>query len=98
MSHAETRSSRFLTDGLCFGVLSCLSTHLPACLLACLPTTCLLAPLVCLQGGMITQIEQEEMPRLLSEAKSDAEKSGVKLLYSSRNMSYCEFLEDYGTA
>ena len=53
---------------------------------------------VCLQGGMITQVEQEEMPRLLSEAKSDAEKSGVKLLYSSRNMSYCEFLEDYGTA
>ena len=47
---------------------------------------------------MITQIEQEEMPRLLSEAKSDAEKSGVKLLYSSRNMSYCEFLEEYGTA
>ena len=63
--------------------LARLPAYLPACLFACLRHLC---------------AYREEMPRLLSEAKSDAEKSGVKLLYSSRNMSYCEFLEDYGSA
>ena len=31
---------------------------------------------ICINGGPITQVEQEEMPRILSEARSDAAKSG----------------------
>jgi hypothetical protein len=48
------------------------------------------------QGGPITQVEQEEMALILSEAKADASKSGVTLSTSLVTMEYCVFLERYG--
>jgi hypothetical protein len=43
-------------------------------------------PVICINGGMVTQVEQEEMPRILSEAAGDAQKSGVSLRYSSKHL------------
>ena len=48
------------------------------------------------QGGPITQVEQEEMALILSEAKADALKSGVTMSTSMVTMEYCDFLEKYG--
>ena len=50
----------------------------------------------CIDGGPITQVEQEEMLRILSEAKADAAKSGVKMNTRLATMNYCEFLSRYG--
>ena len=49
----------------------------------------------CIDGGPITQVEQEEMLRILSEAKADAAKSGVKMNTRLTTMNYCEFLSRY---
>ena len=48
------------------------------------------------QGGPITQVEQEEMALILSEAKADAAKSGVTMSTSMVTVEYCAFLEKYG--
>ena len=45
-------------------------------MLFCLTFACLSDP--------ISQVEQEEMPRILSEAAGDAQKSGVSLRCSSK--------------
>ena len=50
----------------------------------------------CIDGGTITQVEQQEMPRILDEAKSDAAKSGVKINTRLATMSYCDFLARFG--
>ena len=50
---------------------------------------------ICIDGGTITQVEQEEMPRILSEAASDAAKSGVCLNTNMRTMSYVVFIEEF---
>ena len=47
------------------------------------------------QGGPITQVEQEEMPRLLKEAQADAKMLGVKLRTRMVTMEYADFLEEY---
>jgi hypothetical protein len=47
------------------------------------------------QGGPITQVEQEEMAAILSEAKADAQKSGVVLSTSLVTMEYSDFLSRY---
>lgn len=47
------------------------------------------------QGGPITQVEQEEMPRLLKEAQADAKMSGVDLRTRLVTMDYADFLEEY---
>ena len=49
----------------------------------------------CINGGPITQVEQEEMSRILNEAKSDAAKSGVKMITRLATMSYCDLLQKY---
>ena len=51
---------------------------------------------LCIDGGMITSVEQDEMSTILAEAKSDATKNGVMLRTSMRTMSYCDFLREYG--
>eukprot|EP01048_Picozoa_sp_COSAG05_P002455 COSAG05_NODE_101_length_19100_cov_24.260144_8_plen_357_part_00 len=50
---------------------------------------------LCINGGPITQVEQLEMAAILSDAKTDAAKSGVSLLTELRTMSYHAFLKSY---
>ena len=46
----------------------------------------------CINGGPITQVEQEEMATILADARDDAAKSGVLMSPSMSTMSYCHFL------
>ena len=55
-----------------------------------------LLEVVCIPGGPITQVEQDEMPDILRGAKADAEKSGVALKYRHSTMAYADFLEQHG--
>ena len=47
------------------------------------------------QGGPITQVEQEEMPRLLKEAQADAKMPGVNLRTRLAAMDYADVLVEY---
>eukprot|EP01048_Picozoa_sp_COSAG05_P008026 COSAG05_NODE_592_length_8492_cov_22.177410_2_plen_416_part_00 len=51
--------------------------------------------IMCIRGGFITQLEAEEMERIMSEAKSDAIKSGIVCRYTVSEVSYCEVLKRY---
>jgi hypothetical protein len=51
---------------------------------------------VCINGGPITQVEQEEMSTILTDAKSDAAASGVTLNYTLQTMSYYTFVSKFG--
>ena len=51
---------------------------------------------VCINGGPITQVEQEEMATILADAKADAAKSDVPMSTSMATMSYCQFLASFG--
>ena len=50
---------------------------------------------VCINGGPITQVEQEEMATILADAKADAAKSDVSMSTSMATMSYCQFLASF---
>jgi hypothetical protein len=50
---------------------------------------------ICIQGGFITALEAAEMERIMIEAQSDCEKSGIKVLYTVCEVSYYEFLSEY---
>ena len=50
---------------------------------------------VCINGGPITQVEQEEMATILADAKADAAKSDVPMSTSMATMSYCQFLASF---
>ena len=52
----------------------------------------------CIRGGDITQLEAEEMERIMCEATRDCAKSGVTVTYEISKVSYCEFLSEYGPA
>jgi hypothetical protein len=51
--------------------------------------------IICIDGGTVTQVEQQEMSRILAEATADAKKSGVVLRTRMQTMSYCEFLRRF---
>ena len=51
--------------------------------------------ILCIHGGLITQVEAEEMARIVREATADAAKSGVECRIELRQMSFCGFLELY---
>jgi hypothetical protein len=51
---------------------------------------------VCIDGGPITKVEQEEMSTILTDAKSDAAASGVTLNYNLQTMSYYTFVSKFG--
>ena len=51
--------------------------------------------ILCLEGGLITQVEAEEMQRIVHDAKEDAAKSEIKVRIELRTMDYCNFLEEY---
>jgi hypothetical protein len=47
---------------------------------------------VCIKGGPVTRVEHESMESIISDAKSDAEKSDVMCRIDRQDMSYAEFL------
>ena len=54
--------------------------------------------LVCIRGGLVTQAEQEEMPRIVSDAEADMRRNGIesgdiRVLF----MSYYDFRREYDT-
>ena len=51
--------------------------------------------IVCVNGGLVTRVEGEEMGRLVNDAKQDAEKSHLKVRIKLEMMDYCDFLEQY---
>ena len=51
--------------------------------------------IVCIEGGFITQVEAEEMQKVVNLAKKDAGQSGVRCRIELRTMAYCDFLQTY---
>ena len=47
----------------------------------------------CIRGGPITQVEAQEMERIMGEATRDCAKSGIVVQYKISIMSYYEFLQ-----
>jgi hypothetical protein len=50
----------------------------------------------CIKGGPITQLEAAEMPQIMADAQRDCEKSGIAVRYTITELSYSDFLRDYG--
>jgi hypothetical protein len=50
---------------------------------------------LCLEGGLITQVEAEEMQRIVNDAKKDAAQSHIKVHIELRSMTYFKFLQKY---
>ena len=51
--------------------------------------------IICINGGDITKVEAEEMPRILEDAKNDAAMSGIKCRYKLEEMTYLDFLLEF---
>ena len=52
--------------------------------------------ITCIKGGPITQLEAAEMPQIMADAQRDCEKSGIAVRYTITELSYSDFLRDYG--
>eukprot|EP01048_Picozoa_sp_COSAG05_P006994 COSAG05_NODE_477_length_9434_cov_1.772319_8_plen_384_part_00 len=52
---------------------------------------------LCIYGGLVTQVEQEEMLTIIEEAKADAKMSGVECHVVRKDMSFHAFVCEYGT-
>lgn len=52
--------------------------------------------IVCIHGGLITQLEQREMPAILRDARLDAEQSGVRCFFDIQPMSFFDFARRFG--
>ena len=50
---------------------------------------------ICIKGGPITDVEHEEMDRIVEEARQDAAKNGIQTNVQVKKISYYEFLHDY---
>ena len=50
----------------------------------------------CIHGGLITQLEQREMPAILRDARLDAEQSGVRCFFDIQPMSFFDFARRFG--
>ena len=51
---------------------------------------------VCIRGGIVTQVEEEEMDAILRDARVDARKNGVVCRIEKRTLSYAQFRTEYG--
>eukprot|EP01051_Picozoa_sp_SAG22_P010368 SAG22_NODE_931_length_6450_cov_2.817981_3_plen_119_part_00 len=49
----------------------------------------------CIEGGPITQLEAQEMARIMKEATRDCAKSGISVQYSISLVSFYEFLQQH---
>lgn len=47
--------------------------------------------IVCIDGGLVTQVEQQEMPGIVRDARLDAEQSGVRCFCEIQPMSFYDF-------
>ena len=54
-----------------------------------------LLQIICINGGIITTVEAEEMQKIVNNAKKDAAKSHVKVRIQLSTMSYYDFLQEY---
>ena len=52
--------------------------------------------IVCLKGGLVTDVEQEEMDTIIADGIEDAKKSGVECQIEKKVMSFYTFLQEYG--
>ena len=50
---------------------------------------------LCLEGGVVTQVEAEEMAAIVNDARRDAAKSQLKLRIQLVTMSYSDFVKEY---
>ncbi len=57
-----------------------------------------LLEIICIQGGTITQVEAEEMAKIVKAALADAAKSGVQCRVQLTQMSYFDFLQRFDPA
>ena len=51
--------------------------------------------IICIKGGFITALEAAEMQNIMTEATTDCLKSGIKVKYRIKKVSYLEFLLEY---
>eukprot|EP01045_Picozoa_sp_COSAG04_P017588 COSAG04_NODE_1565_length_6321_cov_5.077306_9_plen_546_part_00 len=51
--------------------------------------------IVCINGGLITQVEGEEMQKIVNKTKQNASKFRIKCRIELRIMEYCDFLQEY---
>jgi hypothetical protein len=54
--------------------------------------------IICIRGGVITQLEAAEMEQIMAEAKCDCAKSGIAVRFQITVVSYCDFLSEYDPA
>ena len=52
--------------------------------------------IICLKGGLVTDVEQEEMDTIIADGIKDAEKSGVECKIEKKVMSFYSFVQEYG--
>jgi hypothetical protein len=52
--------------------------------------------IICLKGGVVTDVEQEEMDTIISDGKADAKISGVECQIERKDMSFHTFVQEYG--
>eukprot|EP01043_Picozoa_sp_COSAG02_P025991 COSAG02_NODE_1481_length_12389_cov_15.643857_18_plen_129_part_00 len=52
--------------------------------------------IICLKGGLVTDVEQEEMDTIISDGKADAKISGVECQIERKDMSFRTFVQEYG--
>jgi hypothetical protein len=52
--------------------------------------------MICLHGGLVTQVEQEEMATIISEGTNDAGMFGLQCQIVRKDMSFHAFVQEYG--
>ena len=52
--------------------------------------------IICLKGGLVTDVEQDEMDTIISDGIKDAEKSGVECKIEKKVMGFYSFVQEYG--
>ena len=55
-----------------------------------------LVEIICLKGGLVTDVEQEEMDTIIADGIQDAKKSGVECQIERKDMSFYTFVHEYG--
>jgi hypothetical protein len=52
--------------------------------------------IICLKGGLVTDVEQEEMDTIIADGITDAKKSGVECRIEKKVMGFYSFVQEYG--
>jgi hypothetical protein len=54
-----------------------------------------LLEIICIEGGLVSQVEAEEMGSIIRQAKKDARLSDIKCRFKLTEMSYYDFLDQF---